>query len=89
MPHLYGAVVLRSESDDPENPNLEKEAYPKMTFKVRGEPTFQYSEQALLDNVGWFDVLKEFVTAGNGGIELRNIRQASGEASDYAGLQSN
>lgn len=73
QPHLYGAVVLRSENTDP------------MSFKVRGEPTFHYSQMALDEYVAEpFDVLMDFVSAGTGGIELLNIRQtADGSLTNY------
>ncbi|MCH8123068.1 MAG: hypothetical protein IH853_08105 [Bacteroidetes bacterium] len=76
MPHIYGAVVLRSEDPDPD---LDKSVYDPLSFIVRGEPTFHYSQMALDEYVAKpFNILMDFVSAGTGGIELRNIRQAAG-----------
>ncbi|GMQ80624.1 MAG: hypothetical protein BMS9Abin05_0052 [Rhodothermia bacterium] len=77
-PKIYGALILESITDQG-GPGAE------MSFKIRGNAALYYSSMAL-DRI---PVLNSIQVSGPAEVQLLNIRQASAEATDYVGLQSN
>lgn len=82
QPHIYGAVILRSEN--PGDPELHKSNYQPMDFTVRGEPVFNYSSEALMEIAEDFEIFLPSFDPGPDEVQVINIRQASSDAQKAA-----